>query len=101
MFNNGDGNTQNIRFQAEFKANELEHALHDNLLHTNQRKVYQQIKVGWSFPSHGWVKCNVDGSVKHDTKSAACGGVFRDASGTWMLGFVRNLGTSSVVVAEL
>lgn len=30
-----------------------------------------------------------------------CGGVLRDASGCWRGGFVRNLGTCSVLAAEL
>lgn len=47
------------------------------------------------------MKCNVDGSVRNGNSSALCADVFRDASGMWMFGFVHNLGSSSIVVAEL
>ena len=49
----------------------------------------------------GWTKCNVDGSVREVGRLAGCGRVFRDATGTWVLGFARNLGLSSVIMVEL
>ena len=101
VFNNADGRLDHIRFLAMFKAHEVYESLHGNDIITGQQRRYHQVAVGWVFPDIGWTKCNVDGSVKQDQKVAACGGVFRDASGAWIFGFCHNLGSSSVVVAEI
>ncbi|KAJ1415138.1 Ribonuclease H domain [Sesbania bispinosa] len=57
--------------------------------------------VRWCSPEQGWIKFNVDGSVKSASKSTGCGGVMRDHCGNWMGGFFFNLGSSSVLMAEL
>jgi ribonuclease HI len=49
----------------------------------------------------GWVKCNTNGDLIPQNQSAACGGVFRDESGAWRGGFVRNIGTCSALMSEL
>lgn len=64
-------------------------------------KNYSQRLVGWSCPPSSWIKCNVDGSCKQGGAHAGCGGVFRDAYGSWRGAFLRNLGTCSVLYAEL
>lgn len=51
----------------------------------------KKFAVGWTFPEMGWIKANVDGSVKDDLH-ATCAGVFRDSKGSWCFGFARNLG---------
>ncbi|KAL4283772.1 hypothetical protein GQ457_16G009340 [Hibiscus cannabinus] len=55
----------------------------------------------WHSPHSGWVKANVDGAVIPVDLTAACGGVLRDDSGQWLLGFSRSLGCCSVLFAEL
>lgn len=47
------------------------------------------------------MKGNVDGSVRQGSGLTACGGVFRYASGWWVSGFMRTLGTSNVLMVEL
>ncbi|CAL0315263.1 unnamed protein product [Lupinus luteus] len=51
------------------------------------------LQVRWTKPEWGWVKLNVDGSRDHIgyPPSSGCGGVIRDASGTWLLGFAQKL----------
>ncbi|KAK7307034.1 hypothetical protein VNO77_39734 [Canavalia gladiata] len=48
-------------------------------------------QVGWTKPEIGWVKLNVDGSRDHSGPSAGCGGVLRNASGTWCNAFALKL----------
>ncbi|KAJ1432556.1 Reverse transcriptase-like [Sesbania bispinosa] len=55
--------------------------------------------VCWCGPEEDWIKFNVDGSVR--CRSAGCGGVMRDHYGNWMGGFSFNMGSSSVLMAEL
>ncbi|KAK9020510.1 hypothetical protein V6N11_010533 [Hibiscus sabdariffa] len=63
--------------------------------------VVQRPVRSWEGPPHGWVKGNVDAAVNVSNGRAAVGGVFRDADGTWLQGFARFIGRSSVLVAEL
>lgn len=62
---------------------------------------YREQLIGWSFPPNGWVKANADGSVNSNSAMATCGGVFRDDTGRWILGFARKMGSSNVLMAEL
>lgn len=39
----------------------------------------------------------MDGSVKQGGSHAGCRGVFRDSTGAWIVGFVRNLVSASVI----
>ncbi|KAJ1412156.1 Ribonuclease H domain [Sesbania bispinosa] len=56
--------------------------------------------VRWCFPDVGWIKINVDGSVKSTSNHVGCGGVLRDHNGIWLGGFSFNIGSSSVLMAE-
>ncbi|KAL4304475.1 hypothetical protein GQ457_10G002790 [Hibiscus cannabinus] len=63
--------------------------------------VMQSSVRSWEGPPHGWVKGNMDDVVNVSNGRAAVGGVFRDADGMWLQGFVRFIGRSSVLVVEL
>lgn len=54
----------------------------------------------WRKPEAGWLKFNIDGTVKADS-SAECGGVLWDDHGNWVLGFCKKLETSNALFAEL
>lgn len=56
--------------------------------------------VSWLPPPPGCVKLNTDGS-RLDTGYAAAGGLLRDHLGTWISGFVVNIGITSSYNAEL
>ncbi|KAF2289543.1 hypothetical protein GH714_037031 [Hevea brasiliensis] len=55
----------------------------------------------WHPPPEGWVKLNVDGSCLGNPGDASAGGLLRDASSNWLLGFGFNIGETSVLATEL
>lgn len=56
--------------------------------------------IGWSPPTWPWCKLNIDGTKKKSGVASA-GGILRDQSGNWIIGFGMNIGICSVTVAEL
>ncbi|KAF7837002.1 Actin-related protein 2/3 complex subunit 4 [Senna tora] len=54
--------------------------------------------IGWEPPDQDRVKCNVDGSFFDSTRSVACGGVARDASGNFMFSFCHHIGFHKVAI---
>ncbi|KAI5668504.1 hypothetical protein M9H77_18357 [Catharanthus roseus] len=56
--------------------------------------------IGWKPPQQGRVKLNGDGYVVGNPCKARSGGVFRDHQSCWLLGYSRNLGQASNIVAE-
>ncbi|KAJ1407067.1 Ribonuclease H-like superfamily [Sesbania bispinosa] len=73
--------------------------LGDSCTHQGRRVREEQIK--WSFPDPGWIKVNVDGSIRQGLNGAGCGGIFRGVNGKWMLGFSFNMGRGNILLAEL
>ncbi|KAL0005366.1 hypothetical protein SO802_012927 [Lithocarpus litseifolius] len=57
--------------------------------------------VRWLRPSPGWVRLNTDGSSLGNPGKAGGGGLIRDENGSWIKGFIRNIGFSSSMEAEL
>ena len=57
--------------------------------------------VRWEKPSPGWVKLNTDGSSLVNSEIAGSGGLIRNSDGGWIMGFVRKIGTTSSVAAEI
>ncbi|CAA7021138.1 unnamed protein product [Microthlaspi erraticum] len=62
-------------------------------------RVKRQIR--WTHPTQGWVKLNTDGVSRGNPGEASVGGVIRDNRGLWCRGFVLNIGTCTVRMAEL
>ncbi|KAH9778145.1 RNase H domain-containing protein [Citrus sinensis] len=58
------------------------------------------ISVCWMPPTN-WVKLNIEGSSSRVQGSAGAGGIVRDESGKWILGYSKNLGTSNSLASEL
>lgn len=56
-------------------------------------------QVEW--PDHGKVKLNTDGTVNTLTRKAYAGGLVWYNNGSWLEGFVFNIGNSSVLGSEL
>ncbi|GKU87915.1 hypothetical protein SLEP1_g2242 [Rubroshorea leprosula] len=61
----------------------------------------ETILVNWSPPPEGYIKLNSDGSALTNPGQTGAGGVFRDHLGNWLLGFMRNVGYSTALAAEL
>ncbi|KAL4380729.1 hypothetical protein AHAS_Ahas04G0062600 [Arachis hypogaea] len=57
--------------------------------------------IKWYPPVENCMKLNVDGSFFKRENNAACGGVFRNHLGRFVVGFSCNLGSCSITQAEL
>ncbi|GLT46558.1 hypothetical protein SLA2020_203020 [Shorea laevis] len=55
----------------------------------------------WVPPGEGVFKLNTDGSYNHEMASTSAGGLIRDTVGHWISGFIVNIGSASVLLAEL
>lgn len=66
----------------------------------NREEIRKEVMISWKHPHHGILKFNTDGSCWKNG-SATGGGVLRDASGAWIVGFAHNLGYASITHAEL
>ncbi|KAK8554363.1 hypothetical protein V6N12_031327 [Hibiscus sabdariffa] len=58
-------------------------------------------EIVWKGPDRGWVKVNVDASVNSTDNQALIGGLIRDDSGGWVLGFYGVVGRCSLLLAEM
>lgn len=57
--------------------------------------------VGWEKLEEGWVKLNIDGSVRLQNNLTGCGGVIRGKDGEWKSGFCYRLGCTNTSLVEL
>ena len=71
------------------------------VLETNTGKVRHLNQIQWLKPPAGWHKLNTDGSVISTNGLSGCGGLLRDCSGQWVVGFAKSISVSSSIVAEL
>ncbi|GLT45320.1 hypothetical protein SLA2020_191580 [Shorea laevis] len=55
----------------------------------------------WDPPPSSWFKLNTDGSTIGNPGYAGCGGLIRDSQGQWVVGFMRNIGHTTSLAAEL
>ncbi|KAL4276669.1 hypothetical protein AHAS_Ahas20G0230300 [Arachis hypogaea] len=62
--------------------------------------VESQCLIRWLPPPKKVLKLNVDGSFLGHLNSAACGGLFRDHLGRFIMGFSYNLGSCSITHAH-
>ncbi|PKI45344.1 hypothetical protein CRG98_034262 [Punica granatum] len=57
--------------------------------------------IRWLKPPGDFLKLNIDGSVRGNPRIAGAGGLIRNDSGGWVIGFVQNIGITSVTMAKL
>ncbi|GLT63634.1 hypothetical protein SLA2020_361840 [Shorea laevis] len=57
--------------------------------------------ISWEPPPPLWYKINTDGSTVGNPSYAGCGGIVRDFRGLWVVGFLRNIGYTTALAAEL
>ena len=62
--------------------------------------VKTKVLISWQNPERGWIKVNSNGLV-WPSFSTTCGGVCKDKSGNWLMGFCRHIGILSVTIVEL
>ncbi|KAE8659176.1 hypothetical protein F3Y22_tig00116964pilonHSYRG00259 [Hibiscus syriacus] len=55
----------------------------------------------WPRPPDGWFCLNSDGVVPSSDRIGTAGGVLRDSNGSWLIGFSKKLGISSILQDEL
>jgi ribonuclease HI len=67
----------------------------------HQPKESYLLEVYWQPPLIDWLKCNIDGAAVGCPGSASCGGVFRNHSADFILGFAEPLGLTTSYFAEL
>lgn len=60
-----------------------------------------QRSVTWSKPNLGWYKLNTDASILPSSGRVGGCGLLRDSNGSWVRGFSRLVGSSSILLAEL
>ncbi|XP_058783572.1 uncharacterized protein LOC131658278 [Vicia villosa] len=70
-------------------------------ININPSKGVKTMKVLWSPPSLGWIKCNIDGAVIENPKVVVCGGIFRDHNANHILSFSAYLDNNNSESTEL
>jgi len=58
-------------------------------------------RVCWEKPPLGWAKLNMDEDAVGSSGLAGCGGLIRDENGAWLVGFSRNIGSTTSYAADL
>lgn len=61
---------------------------------------WHEVLVGWNRPEGDWVKINVNEASKGNTGLVGVGGVIRDSSGMWAVGFALNISNVTSAPAE-
>ncbi|KAL8167476.1 LOW QUALITY PROTEIN: hypothetical protein V2J09_008975 [Rumex salicifolius] len=61
----------------------------------------REILIRWRKPPKGWHLLNTDGVVRREDNRATAASLIRDVNGYWVVGFVQNIGSCSVIWAEL
>ncbi|CAN1782631.1 Putative ribonuclease H protein At1g65750, partial [Linum perenne] len=57
--------------------------------------------IGWRPTNEGWFSLNSDGSLYTQRHQAAAGGLIRDSGGRFITSYAANLGSCSIMRAEL
>lgn len=95
VFNN---KAQNPHIAKDIMSNSVEYYF---CAYPKKGKPHMVIKqVHWDKPAVGWMKLNTDGSSLGNPGLAGGGGVIRDWTGRWIVGFSRNIGIASSLMAE-
>jgi ribonuclease HI len=55
----------------------------------------------WTAPKKGRLKLNFNGLCKYKSKRSSIGGVYRDHSGKFILGYAKGIGKATSYMAEL
>ncbi|KAL9462413.1 hypothetical protein AB3S75_000421 [Citrus x aurantiifolia] len=97
LFNHGSWDSSFIVTDIKARTYEILRCIKQPLT-VKQKKVEKMIR--WRAPTWPSVSLNTDGARKGFGQTGA-GGLLRDFTGNWIMGFIVNLGTCSVLSAEL
>ena len=85
------------RFSVVFQAQQVDNALSHSCIPSIS---WSLTLVCWKSPHEGFVKLNCDDYIL-STLASACGGLIRDSLGCFCGGFVSNLSSCPIIVAEV
>ncbi|KAG7579199.1 hypothetical protein ISN45_Aa03g033600 [Arabidopsis thaliana x Arabidopsis arenosa] len=88
-----------VRFVKDL-AKEVTEA-HQSQRQSREKPSRVERQISWTVPLDGWVKVNTDGASHGNPGKATAGGVLRDMTGSWMVGFALHIGVCSAPMAEL
>ena len=66
----------------------------------HRTKQYSATPVRWHKPAEGWFKLNSNGASLGNPGRAGGGGLIHDCNGNWLIGYVRNIGVATSIIAE-
>lgn len=59
------------------------------------------LHIRWHAPQRNWFKLNIDGAYTKQPNGTSLGGVFKDHTGKWILGFQKRCAATSPLHVEL
>lgn len=59
------------------------------------------VKISWHKPQKNWYKLNTDGAYKDSTQKSGIGGMIRNHTGKWILGFQKQITAFSSLQTEI
>ncbi|OIT05141.1 putative ribonuclease h protein [Nicotiana attenuata] len=75
--------------------------LHCSNINCNKLDRHLQVTTKWEPPTIHQLKLNIDGAFKGRFQQGGIGGVFRDSTGNWILGFTKTTTGPSPLYIEL
>ncbi|KAJ4713180.1 Ribonuclease H protein [Melia azedarach] len=93
-------NRRELKIKAEGNDDQNPHRTWKKDLEVEAKRK-MNTSVCWKPPPKNWVKLNIEGCSSGVQGSAGAGGIIRDESGKWLLGYSKNLGTSNRLASEL
>ncbi|CAN1138929.1 Putative ribonuclease H protein At1g65750 [Linum perenne] len=102
VFENASVTSDQLRLRVHFwiaGVRETMKAYSQSISNTTVRR--RESLLSWIHPPDDWVKVNTDGSVRAPDNLAAAGGFVRNSHGRILGAFSANLGSCSVMRAEL
>lgn len=97
VFNRKHSSPRDILQRAIKEAKEA----HNLLLNHKGPLEAWQVWVTWHPPESDFIKLNSDGAIKANSGLGSAGGLFRNHSGDWIVGYVARIGATNSFLAEL
>ena len=95
---------EGIEFNAQYifhRAKSIAIEFHFSIPQVVDKPAKSVYSVRWHPPPLGFFKLNTDGTSLGNPGLASAGGLLRNSDGSWISGFIRNIGIASSFAAEL